>query len=126
MSHFIGAWDTLTGRGHNSLTLGTPSSNDAVLYQERVRKKNIFLGRATHTFSYACKPGEEITAILAYDEWTDNTGGEAQKTDGGVGQRHVTVRITAQFNRGFHFTFVVFGKHYQLAIGQFYIMTACT
>ena len=106
----MGDWDDLVGHGHNSLTIGKPSNKDVVLCQERVRKDNIFLGRASYTFEYKCSEGERITAVLAYDEWTDNTGGNARKISGGVGQQELSIVVTAQFNRGFHFKFIVYGK----------------
>jgi hypothetical protein len=110
MSQFISRWHELTGSGHNSLTLGKPASGDTVLYEELIRKDNSFLNTVKHTFSYDCKEGQEITAVLAYDKWSDNTGGYPEKESGGVGHRGVSICVTSQFNRGFHFHFVVYGK----------------
>lgn len=64
MSEYKSSWDTLTGRGHNSLTIGRPSSNDVVLYQEKIRKDNVFLGKASHTFSYYCKREKKSLQFL--------------------------------------------------------------
>lgn len=110
MSHFISSWQELTGAGHNSLTLGRPTSEDVVVYEERIRKDYSFLSTVSHKFSYNCKEGEEITAVLAYDAWSDNTGGYPEKKSGGVGQTEVSVCVTSQFNRGFHFYFAVYGN----------------
>ena len=106
----LGKWENLVGQGHNSLTLGRPSNKDIVLYQERIRMDYQLIGVATHTFEYTCKEGERITAVLAYDEWGDNTGGTPKKKSGGVGHQEVTIEITAQLLRGFHFKFVVYGR----------------
>ena len=87
----------------------TPKSDDVVLYKEQVRKGQYF-GKVSHTFSYNCRSGEEITAVLAYDLWSDDTGGNPKCESGGVGQNQVTIRVTSQFGRGFHFKFIVYGK----------------
>ena len=98
------------GRGRHSLTLGEPNDKDIVLYQEDVRKGYEYFGKVTHTFSYRCKSGEEITAVLAYDKWSDDTGGNPEKKSGGVGQKEVSIEVTSQYMRGFHFKFIVYGK----------------
>ena len=98
------------GRGRHSLTLGEPNDRDQVLYQEDVRKGYEYFGKVTHTFSYTCKSGEEITAVLAYDKWSDDTGGNPEKKSGGVGQREVSIEVTSQYMRGFHFKFIVYGR----------------
>ena len=107
-------WNQISaGRGRHSLTLGEPNDKDIVLYQEELRKGYQYFGKVSHTFSYTCKSGEEITAVLAYDRWDDDTGGYAQKKSGGVGQREVSIEVTSQYMRGFHFKFVVYGKRHK-------------
>jgi hypothetical protein len=115
MSHFIGRWHGLTESGHTR-TYGEPASGSTVLYEESIKKKSSFMGTVTHTFSYNCREEEEITAVLAYDKWSDNTGGYPEKKSGGVGCRGVSVRITSQFSQGFNFQFVVYGKLHCMGI----------
>ena len=107
----IGKWQEISsGHGRHTLTLGTPMSKDVILYQEQLRKDSRAFGIVSHTFSYQCRKGEEITAIVAYDLWSDDTGGSPERESGGVGQRGVSIKITSQFMRGFHFKFIVYGK----------------
>ena len=106
----LGKWHELCGSGRRSLTLGTPSSQDVVLYEEQIRKEYALFSNVSHTFSYKRQRGEEITAVLAYDCWDDSTGGDPEKKSGGVGQDEVSIRVTSQFNRGFHFKFIVYGR----------------
>ena len=51
-------------------------------------------------FSYNCQR-EEITAVLAYDVWSDDTEGYPERKSGGVGQDAVSIRVTSQYRRGF-------------------------
>ena len=107
-------WNQISaGRGRHSLTLGEPSDKDKVLYQEELRKGYEYFGKVSHTFSYTCKSGEEITAVLAYDVWSDDTGGNPEKKSGGVGQKEVSIEVTSQYMRGFHFKFIVYGKRHK-------------
>lgn len=105
------AWDKLSssGRGQHTLTLGKPGQGDMILDQQRIRKGgSVFSGQITHTFSYS--GSKEITAVVAQDEWTDDTGGNAEVVSGGVGYTYVSVKVTSQFGRGFHFQFIVYGR----------------
>ena len=54
--------------------------------------------------------GEEITAVLVEDLLDDDTGGYPQLVSGGVGEQHVSIKITSQQGCGFHFEFSVYGK----------------
>ena len=104
-------WNQISaGRGRHNLTLGEPNHDDIVLYKEDVRKGFEYFAKVSHTFSYTCKSGEEITAVLVYDKWDDDTGGNPEKNSGGVGQKEVSIEVTSQFMRGFHFNFIVYGK----------------
>lgn len=107
----LDGWNKLSakGTGCHTLSLGKPDKKDAILYEEDFRKGSEFLSTVMHTFSYNCKEGERITAIIARDKWTDDTGGNPELVSGGVGQNNVTVQITSRFGRGFHFHFIVYG-----------------
>ena len=103
-------WSQLTtGTDRHNLTIGKPSDKDVVLYSDDERKQN-GVGWVYHTFSYTCKPGEEITAVLAYDLWDDGTGGDPNLESGGVGQKEVSIKVTSQFMRGSHHKVIVYGK----------------
>ena len=80
-----------------------------VLYSEDCRKGSKFLSEVKHTFSYYCKEGERITAVVAHDKWSDDTGGHPEVLSGGIGRNHVTIEVTSERNRGFHFLFKVYG-----------------
>lgn len=111
--NILGVWDELPDeKGRHTITLGRPSSDDIVLHDEPVRKGHEFFGKVSHTFIYNCQSGEEITAVLAYDKWSDNTGGWAERRSGGVRQDSVSIRVNSQYGRGFHFKFIVYGKRY--------------
>ena len=68
-----------------------------------------FFSKVSHMFSYNCQR-EEITAVLAYDVWSDDTEGYPERKSGGVGQDAVSIRVTSQYGRGFHFKFIVYGR----------------
>ena len=107
----LGTWHELSSeRGRRTLTLGTPSSENVVLHEENLRKGHEFPKKVSHTFSYNRRRGEEITAVLAYDVWSDDTGGRPERKSGGVGQDSVSICVTSQYGRGFHFKFIVYGK----------------
>ncbi|PIK39705.1 hypothetical protein BSL78_23459 [Apostichopus japonicus] len=97
----------MTGR-HN-IVLGDNSVEDFVLYRDRCREYGMFLQRKVHTFQYHKKPNETITGVLVYDNWDDNTGGNAQRIAGGPGENCIEVKVTSQLHRGMDFTFFVYG-----------------
>ena len=99
----------LSGNGRHTLSLEKPGDNDVVLCNETIRKGSKFLSEVTHTFSYSCKKGERITAVTAYDKWSDDTGGHPKLVRGGVGKKEVVIEVTSERNRGFHFQFIVYG-----------------
>ena len=108
----LGEWDELPHEsGRHTLTLGRPSTEDIVLHDEKVRKGHEFFGKVSHTFIYNRRSGEEITAVLAYDVWDDDTGGYPERKSGGEGRDSVSIRVISQYGRGFHFKFIVYGKH---------------
>ena len=108
----IDGWNKIAskGTGSHTLSVGKPGKSDVVLYEEDYRKGSEFLSSVQHTFSYNCQGGERITAVVARDMWTDDTGGTPELVSGGVGQNAVSVQVTSRFSRGFHFKFVVYGS----------------
>jgi len=97
------------GTGTHTLKLGEPGPDDVLLYQSSYRKGDKFLRKVSHRFTYTAKDNEEITAVVAEDQWVDDTGGNPELVSGGVGQREVTIEVTSRVNRGFHFYFYVYG-----------------
>ena len=63
------------GIGRHTLMLNKPSQGDVILYEEKFRKGSNLLSSVTHKFSNTRKGNEEITSVVAYDEWSDDTGG---------------------------------------------------
>lgn len=100
------------GNGRHTLLLNKPSQGDVILYEEKLRKGASSLSTVTYEFSYTRKGNEEITSVVAYDEWSDDTGGDPEVVRGGVGQNGVVIKITSKFCRGFHFKFIVYGKRH--------------
>lgn len=98
------------GQGRHTLLINKPSEGDVILYESEFRKGAAMLATVTHEFSYTCKNNEEITSVVAYDNWSDDTGGNPEVIKGGVGERNVTIKITSKFARGFNFKFIVYGK----------------
>ena len=98
------------GHGRHTLRLNEPGTGDEILYKEECRKGDKFMSVVEHTFRYQAKSNEEITAVVAEDQWSDDTGGNAEVVSGGVGCREVKIRVRSRKNRGFNFHFYVFGK----------------
>ena len=96
--------------GHHNFTLGAPQAKMLFCTRKNFVKVMKFFSKVSYTFSYNCQRGEEIAAVLAYDVWSDDTGGYPERKSGGVGQDEVSIRVTSQFNRGFHFKFIVYGR----------------
>ena len=98
------------GRGRHTLSLNKPGPEDVLLYEEEFRKGSSFMSTVEHTFSYRASSNEEITSVVAEDQWSDDTGGNPEVVSGGVGYREVKIKVKSQKNRGFNFHFYVFGK----------------
>ena len=92
--------------------LNKPSEGDVILYEEIFRKGASLLSSASHKFSYTRKGNEEITGVVAYDKWSDDTGGDPEVVQSGVGKNDVVIEVTSQFSRGFHFKFIVYGQRH--------------
>ena len=105
-------WDKIStsGRGRHTLRVNEPGPGDVLLRVEKLRKGDKFMSTVDHTFRYSAKNNEQITAVVAEDQWSDDTGGDAEVTHGGVGCSSVEVKVISRFSRGFHFHFYVFGK----------------
>ena len=90
-------------------------SDDVILYKEEVHKE-WEIGKASHIFTYSCAKGERITAAIAYDLWSDGTGGypellsRSTRVTVVMGKDAIAVEVKSQLLRGFHFQFVVYGK----------------
>ncbi|XP_069694667.1 probable salivary secreted peptide [Periplaneta americana] len=80
---------------------------DRILVDSSVAKTSRFLKKVSDTVKYS--GGATVTCVEAIDGWDDGTGGYAEITDGGLGQKKVTVKITSQNSRGFHFFVKVYG-----------------
>ena len=96
--------------GRHNLELRSPGSNDKMLDSRKIRKGDRFMDTVSETYHYDCEEGYIITAVLAEDQWSDDTGGNAELVSGGPGKKHVTIKVTSRWNRGFHFRFIVYGK----------------
>ena len=97
------------GPRHHTMKLGSRRPGDIQLYSEKVRKGDEFLSIVSHTFTYTARDNEEITHVVAEDQWTDDTGGNPEIVSGGVGHEEVTIRVSSIRNRGFDFHFYVYG-----------------
>ncbi|XP_078360594.1 uncharacterized protein LOC144644906 [Oculina patagonica] len=103
-----GLTDFLGGQGRHNLSKGIVEAGNILLYEEQFRPSYEMLGRRTHVFEY--NGNKVITAVVAKDNWDDDTGGDPEIISGGPGQKHVKVKVTSQFNRGFDHTVYVYGK----------------
>ena len=107
------AWGTVkdlldSGYGQHNLFKGKLEPGNILLYEEQIRPSYQVLGRRTHVFEY--NGDNVITAVVARDNWEDDTGGNPEIISGGPGQKHVKVKVTSQYMRGFNHTVYVYGK----------------
>lgn len=100
--------DLLKGTGSHDLVIGKVEPGDILLHQEQKRPGCSLFSRVTHEFKY--RGDKLITAVVAKDNWSDDTGGDPQVISGGLGQTHVTVKVTSEPLRGFNHTIYVYGK----------------
>lgn len=96
------------GSGRHTMILGRVEDGDDLLCSEDIRRGSGW-STVSYTFAYHCKRGESIKAVVAYDCWDDDTGGDAEVKNGGVGQDKVEIKVTSKALRGFHFKFYVYG-----------------
>lgn len=97
-----------SGQGRHNLLVGKAQPGDILLHEEQKRPGYKMLGRVTHVFQYS--GNRLITAVVAKDNWDDDTGGDPEIISGGPGQKHVKVKVTSQYMRGFNHTVYVYGK----------------
>jgi len=107
------AWGTVndllhSSQGQHNLFKGKLETGDILLHEEQRRPGFKMAGRVEHFFQYS---GDKvITAVVARDNWGDDTGGEPEIISGGPGEKHVKVKVTSQYMRGFNHTVYVYGK----------------
>ena len=106
------AWGTIhdllsSGKGRHNLVVGTPGPGDILLHEEQKRQGWGF-GFVSHIYRH--NGDNTITAVVAKDNWDDDTGGDPKIIDGGLGQKHVEVKVTSRYRRGFDHTVYVYGK----------------
>ena len=105
----LGAIDDLlsSGKGQHNLVVGKQGPGDILLFKEQKRQVCGF-GYVSHIYRH--NGDNTITAVVAKDNWDDDTGGDPKIIDGGLGQKHVEVKVTSRFGRGFNHTVYVYGK----------------
>ena len=106
-------WGTIddllhSGKGRHNLIVGKPAPGDILLHEEQKRQGYGF-GYVSHIYRHS--GDNTITAVVAKDNWDDDTGGDPKIIDGGLGQKHVKVKVTSRFGRGFDHTVYVYGKN---------------
>ena len=110
---YIGAaWSSVqalwsSGSGQHDLEIGTPGDGDILLHKEH---KSVGAGwwYVEHVYKYS---GDTmITGVVAKDNREDDTGGNPEIISGGLGEKHVTVKVTSKWQGGIDHTVYVFGK----------------
>lgn len=96
-----------SGKGQHNLVVGKRGPGDILLHEEKKRQGCEF-GWVSHIYRH--NGDNTITAVVAEDNWDDDTGGDPKIIDGGLGQKHVEVKVTSRFGRGFDHTVYVYGK----------------
>ncbi len=107
------AWETvndllLAGNGQHNLFVGKAEPADILLHQEQRRAGSELFRRVEYVFQYS--GNKVITAVEAKDNWSDDTGGEPKIISGGPGHKHVKLKVTSKYMRGFNHTVYVYGK----------------
>lgn len=96
-----------SGSGQHNLHVGTLEDGDILLYREQKSVGRV-VGCVSPVYQYS---GDiTITGVVAKDNWEDDTGGNPEIISGGLGYKHVTVKVTSRFGRGIDHTVLVFGK----------------
>lgn len=93
-----------SGSGEHHLVVGQPEVGDILLHSDQKSEG----GEGRHVFQYSGK--DTITAVVAKDNWDNDTGGYPKIISGGPGYKHVEVEVTSRSCRGFDHTFQVYGK----------------
>lgn len=97
-----------SGKGRHNLVVGKPGPGDILLHEEKKRQGCEFGSWVSHIYRH--NGDNTITAVVAEDNWDDDTGGDPKIIYGGLGQKHVEVKVTSRFGRGFDHTVYVYGK----------------
>lgn len=86
--------------------------NNKLLYYQHFRVGGTFFGRTKKTVYVAKREVDwkKIRWIVILDQWTDDTGGRAWITKGGVGSKYVSINFEAQLFRGMEFEIILYGK----------------
>ena len=105
------AWTTIEGNGQHNLVEGKPQAGDILLHAEQKCQGRGF-DHVSHVYQHS---GDiTITAVVAKDNWNDDKGGDPEIISGGVGDKHVKVKVTSRSGGGFNHTVYVFGKKQKL------------
>ena len=105
------AWTTITGNGQHNLVEGKPKAGDILLHAEQ-KCQGRGLDHVSHVYQH--RGDNTITAVVAKDNWNDDKGGDPEIISGGVGHKHVRVKVTSRSGGGFNHTVYVFGKKQKL------------
>jgi hypothetical protein len=116
-SELLEIWRGLTddgqgGRRHN-LIVGEVQVGDNVLFNMKCQRSCVLLGHQGEIVRFptiGMKNVKEISSVIVYDEWDDDTGGEARIIMGGIGADYVEIQLSSRFMRGYSFTITIFGK----------------
>lgn len=100
---------TCSGKRNNDFGCDASKIGDRLLAEKSVAKSFRFLRRVSATISFDASPWT-INCVHAVDQWSGGRGGYAQIVGGGLGQRHVTVKITSRIGRGFYFIVRIYGQ----------------
>ena len=100
-----------SGSGQHNLVVGNSEAGDIVLYKEQ-KSQGYEFGWGSHVYQYS--GDKKITAVVAHDNRNDDTGGDPEIIRGGPGYKHVSVKVTSRFGRGFDHTVYVYGKKKKL------------
>ena len=106
------AWKVLneslsSGSGEHNLVVGQPDAGDSLLHSEQ-KSSGYGLTYVSHVFEYS--GNSTITAVVAKDNLKDDTGGDPEIISGGLGHKHVKVKVTSRLFKGFDHTVLVYGK----------------
>lgn len=106
------AWKALneslsSGSGEHNLVVGKPDAGDSLLHSEQICR-GYGPGWVYHDYEYS--GNSKITLVVVKDNWSDDTGGDPEIIDGGPGHKHVKVKVTSRFLKGFDHTVLVYGK----------------
>ncbi len=110
-------WSGLTedGRGgrRHTMIAGEAQFGDEVLFKMKCERKEVFIGYREEVVRFptiGVISDKKISSVVCFDEWGDDTGGEAKIINGGIGADYVEIHLRSCFWRGYSFTITIFGK----------------